>query len=59
MREREDRLADNEKRFHLVGTRSAECWGEEDGSGGRGWGDVSGDQIVKILVNGGWFSWEI
>lgn len=37
-REREDRLMENGKRFRLVGTRSAECWGEEDGCGGGGTG---------------------
>lgn len=43
------RLMENRKQFHLVGTWSAECWGEEDVGGG-----VHGGHIMKVFVNQFW-----
>lgn len=44
------KLMENRKQFHLVGTWSADCWGEEgSGCGEKDGCRVNGDQIMEIF----------
>lgn len=49
------RLMENRKQFHLVGTWSAECWGEEDVGGGGSWRPPHEGFCKPVLVVPGRF----